>query len=200
VKFYLRSSSLSLPPSCKQGLEEAKQQQAVTGCPLFITLAECGALTKASALTLTYQHTRKLFARTWISNRINFEFLRMQQVPAFAHFGDPYPGNVDEWAMESLRMIGEEALSAIAWGEPNGIPTFTREGYEQIQQIALLDEEIQFASLVSNNISLQDICLHMQIPVEKAQQILFRFLCLQMFTYWPASLLRGTQQTSQHAA
>ena len=56
----------------------------------------------------------------------------------------PFAGTMSEWAMESLRFVGDDFRSAMA-GEPTGIPAYTRKGYERIQQIPLNDEELAFA-------------------------------------------------------
>jgi hypothetical protein len=96
-----------------------------------------------------------------------------------------------EWAMESLRRVGSESASAMAWGEPTGIPAYTRRGYERIQQIPLNDEEVAFAALIGPTTSLAQIADALHIDTETAQRILHRFLCLEIFDYWPASLLRA---------
>lgn len=191
VQKYLADPPPAFPFACEQWLEEAKEFQAGTGQPVFITLAQGRGLSKGAALELCWEHSKRLFSQVWLSNRVQFEFLRMSRLPEFARFCPPYHGNVDEWAMESLRLITEESLSALAWGEPTGIPTYTRAGYERIQRITLQDEELQFANRVSSNLSLQEIATQLCIPTEKAQQILFRFLCLELLTYWPESLLRA---------
>jgi hypothetical protein len=104
---------------------------------------------------------------------------------------EPFAGTMSEWAMESLRFVGDDFRSAMAWGEPTGIPAYTRRGYERIQQIPLNDEELAFAGRISPTTSLERIAADMQINVDQAQRILHRFLCLEIFDYWPASLLQA---------
>jgi hypothetical protein len=102
-----------------------------------------------------------------------------------------YEGTMSEWAMESLRAANDDFRSAMAWGEPTGIPAYTRKGYERIQQIPLNDEELAFASLIGPSNSLAKIAASMPTDVDNAQRILHRFLCLEIFDYWPASLLQA---------
>ena len=88
------------------------------------------------------------------------------------------------------REVGDECLSAHAWGEPTGIPAYTRAGYERIQQVALNEQEIAFASRIDSRRTLGDIAREMQVSVEAATHVLYRFLTLEILDYWPASILR----------
>ena len=130
-----------------------------------------------------------VFARAWTAAS-EFEFETLGELPDFARKLPPFEGPMSEWAMETLRLVGDECQSSMAWGEPTGVPAYTRRGYERIQQIPLNDEEIAFAELISPTRSLGDIATSMKLTVEAAQRILHRFLSLEILDYWPASLLR----------
>ena len=97
---------------------------------------------------------------------------------------------MDQWMLESLRHVGDEALSAIAWGDLGGVPIYTRHGYERIQHITLTREEANFLGQIGSA-TLAEMAAALRIAPERAQQILFRFLSLEIFEYWPAAVLRG---------
>lgn len=101
----------------------------------------------------------------------------------------PFAGPISEWALESLREIGDDSRFAHAWGEGTGVPAYTRRGYERIQQIPLNDEELSFASLVDSRRNLVAIAAELGVSQEAAEAILYRFMSLEIFDYWPASIL-----------
>jgi CheY-like chemotaxis protein len=188
---YLKGRQPNFTPQQKNLLEVALKAQSDCGCPVFISLAERKVLPMAGARTLSHEFGLALFAQTWTAPRARFEFVAQAAVPAFAASLPPFDGPMGEWAMESLRCVGGECGASMAWGEPTGIPAYTRRGYERIQQIPLNDEEVAFAGLIGPTTSLADIAKAMRIDTETAQRILFRYLCLEILDYWPASLLRA---------
>jgi hypothetical protein len=142
-------------------------------------------------VTLSQQQGLRLFAPVWTAPRAQFKFEANVPLPPHTHLLPPYSGTMSEWAMETLRYVGDDFRSAMAWGEPTGIPAYTRKGYERIQQIPLSDEELAFAGLISPTNSLGKIADGMGTDVDTAQRVLHRFLCLEIFDYWPASLLQA---------
>lgn len=188
---YLKNSTFRLTPEQKHLLEVTLRAQSDCSCPVFVSLAERRVLQHGEAGRLCHEHGLRLFAQTWTAQRARFEFESQTAPPPFAAGLPAFDGTIGEWAMESLRFVGAESGSAMAWGEPTGIPAYTRRGYERIQQIPLNDEEVAFASLIGPTTSLAQIAASMQIDTETAQRILHRFLCLEILDYWPASLLRA---------
>jgi CheY-like chemotaxis protein len=102
--------------------------------------------------------------------------------------------NILEWAMESTRMVGDEAESSYAWGDNSGVPAFNRVGYERIQRVALTEEEIDFVKLVDARSSLERIAQQLGWPIKRAQQVLFRFLSLEIFDFWPSAILNANRR------
>ena len=172
-------------------LPDARKLQAASGCPILLKLAESKAILLSEAMNLCHSAGLRLFARMWTSGRVAFSFHPLASLPDFALRVSSYPGSLDEFAMESLRLVGADCQSAIAWGEPTGVPAYTRAGYDRIQNIPLTDEEWEFSALVSSSLSLQEIAERLQCSVERAQEILYRFLALNIFDYWPVTALKG---------
>jgi CheY-like chemotaxis protein len=188
---YVRHSGYRFTPDQAQLAGAIGSEQARTGSPVFLQLVEHKLLSLDDAVTLCQQTDLRLFAPVWTAPRAHFKFEANAALPPLTSGLPPYSGTMSEWAMESLRFVGDDFRSAMAWGEPTGIPAYTRKGYERIQQIPLNDEELAFAGLISPTHSLARIAATMQTDVDSAQRVLHRFLCLEIFDYWPASLLQA---------
>jgi hypothetical protein len=188
---YLRGSNFKLTSEQTQLTSRVSREQAETGSPIFLQFAEHNVMTLADAVRLCQQQGMRLFAHAWTAPRAQFKFEANVPMPPLTPGLPTYPGTMSEWAMETLRFVGDEFRSAMAWGEPTGIPAYTRKGYERIQQIPLSDEELAFAGLISPTNSLGKIAEGMGTDVDAAQRVLHRFLCLEIFDYWPASLLQA---------
>lgn len=188
---YLRGSNFKLTTEQTAVAAKTGRQQAETGSPIFMQFAEQGLMTAMEAFNLCQQQGLRLFAHLWTAPRAQFKFEVNATLPPLTAGLSPFNGTMSEWAMETLRFVGSDFRSAMAWGEPTGIPAYTRKGYERIQQIPLSDEELAFAGLISPTNSLAKIAEGMRVDVDTAQRILHRFLCLEIFDYWPASLLQA---------
>ena len=187
---YLKGSRHEFTPEQKGVLDIVLRAQSDCSCPVFVSLAERRMMPMKEADALCHEHGLRLFAPAWTAPCARFEF-EAQAAPPFAAGLPRFDGAMSEWAMETLRCVGTECGSAMAWGEPTGIPAYTRRGYERIQQIPLNDEEMAFAGLIGPTVSLAQIAQSMKTDTETAQRILHRFLCLEILDYWPASLLRA---------
>lgn len=186
VGTYLQNSNFNIPAEYEQTFEEAKQAQINSAAPLFLMLNDKQLLSLEEASTLVYQYGCALFSRIWTSTQPHFEFEVLSQLPEYCNNLQAPNKAVDEWAIESLRLVGDESLSAQAWGEPTGVPAYTRFGFDRIQQIGLNEDELKFAEQVNKGgVSLEIIAKEMDKSVEEAQQVLFRFMCLEIFDYWP---------------
>ncbi len=190
-KAYLKCGNPAWSPEQRDLLDIVLKAQSDCGCPVFISLVGRKVMAPMEAARLCHEFGLALFAQAWTAPRARFEFLSQTAAPPFAYGLKPFDGAMGEWAIESLRCVGSECGASMAWGEPTGIPAYTRRGYERIQQIPLNDEELAFAGFIGPTTSLADIAQGMQIDTETAQRILFRFLCLEILDYWPASLLRA---------
>jgi CheY-like chemotaxis protein len=189
VAAYLKSTPHRFTPPQTRILDASARQQSQTACPVFLAFIESKLMPVDEAVNTCHDHGLRLFASVWTTPRARFRFQAHAPLPPLANALRPYDGVMSEWAMETLRCVGDDFKSAMAWGEPTGIPAYTRRGYERIQQIPLNDEELAFAGFISPTSSLANIAASMKISVDDAQRILYRFLCLEIFDYWPASLL-----------
>lgn len=188
---YLRNSGHRLTQEQIQAAAAIGAEQTKTGSPVFIQFAERKLMSLNDAVMLCQQQSVRLFAQVWTTPRAQFRFEADAPLPPLTSGLPLFDGTMSEWAMESLRFVGDDFRSAMAWGEPTGIPAYTRKGYERIQQIPLNDEELAFAGSISPTQSLAKIAASMKTNVDSAQRILHRFLCLEIFDYWPASLLQA---------
>ena len=170
-------------------MDVAMRGQSDCGCPAFLSLADRGLIAPEQAQAACHWQGLRCFASLWTAPKLPFDFTAHATLPDFCARLKPFAGEIDEWAMEGLRLVGDDALSAIAWGDLTGIPAFTRGGYERVQHLPLLEEEMQFAAEVDGTASLIEIADVLRMPVEAAQLILYRFLVLEILDYWPESLL-----------
>jgi len=188
---YLRVAKHKFTSQQMHFATKAGHEQTATGAPIFLQFAENQLMSPDEAVAMCREQGLRLFAKAWTAPRAHFKFEPNVPLPPLTAALPAYEGTMSEWAMESLRFVGDDFRSAMAWGEPTGIPAYTRRGYERIQQIPLNDEELAFAGLINPTMSLAKIAASMNTDVDNAQRILYRFLCLEIFDYWPASLLQA---------
>ncbi|HSI84473.1 MAG: PleD family two-component system response regulator [Candidatus Methylacidiphilales bacterium] len=191
AKLYLANTTFAFDDSQTGLLDAVMQLQGETGTPVFDLLAKRSMLEPELVPEICFEHSIRLFSRVWTAGQIAFSFTALTDLPEFVLADAGPPLTMDEWSIESLRFVGEEALTAHAWGDFTGIPVYTRRGYERIQHIPLNDDEIAFVSQVNGTNTLSEIVQLLNIPIEAGQQILFSMLCLEIFDYWPAAALRG---------
>lgn len=172
------------------GLEGALKRQRETSIPVFIALDEAGLIDHDKAIRACREQGARLLSKIWKNGAVTFDFEPQDSLPDFTGPIKPSTDGVDQWMLEGLRHVGEEALSAIAWGDLGGVPIYTRHGYERIQSLTLTREEANFLSQIGSS-TLAEIATTLKVTPERAQQILFRFLSLEIFEYWPAAVLRG---------
>ena len=172
-------------------LEEAMLTQASTGCPVFVSLSRAGMVRPDRAVGLCREYGQRIVSSMWTEGRVSYEFENLAELPDFVlALGVEGAPKVDEWMLGSLRHVGDECLSAIAWGDLTGIPIYSRDGYERIPQIPVTDEEASFLRQIGET-TLAGIAQRLSITGERAQRILYRFLCLGIFEYWPAALFHS---------
>jgi hypothetical protein len=188
---YMRGSGHKLTTEQTQMASRIGREQDETGAPIFMQFAMHGLMPAVEAADLCELQSYRLFAPLWTAPRARFRFEPSAPLPPHTQGLSTYGGTMSEWAMESLRYLGDEYRTAMAWGLPTGIPAYTRKGYERIQQIPLSDEELAFAGLISPTNNLEKIAAGMRTDVDAAQRVLHRFLCLEIFDYWPANLLQA---------
>ena len=139
---------------------------------------------------LPHRHALQMFGSLWTEMNASFRF-ESQEVSSTAPVA-PVESML-EWAMDSLREIRDEVESAYAWGDSTGVPAFNRSGYERVQRLALTQEEIDFVKQVDARASVLAISERLGWKLETAHQVLFRFLSLEVFDFWPAAILHANR-------
>ena len=163
---------------------KARAQQSETGMPFFLALARQESIARQPALELVQHYGQQLFSQLWTASRVWIMFEKNAEILSDA--GDvPAEANVDDWALESLRLVPnlEQPLSF----EPASIPAYTKDGYERIQKLTLTADEAQFASQFNGVRSVQQIAKNLRLDLKSAHLVLFRFLALEIVECWPAS-------------
>jgi hypothetical protein len=165
-------------------VERAREQQRENGSPFFLTLAREEAIGLDAATQLMRQYGQNLFSQLWTAPRVRIMFEKnadllsdVADVP-----GDP---NVRDWVLETLRLV--EGPDQPASFDPTSIPAYTKDGFERVQRLKLTADEAQFASQFNGARSVQQIAKNLRLDLKSAQQLLFRFLALEIVECWPGS-------------
>ena len=187
---YMEGATFPFTVQQAASIESAMARQRESAIPVFIALDELGLIDHEKALRACREQGSRLLSRIWKGDAVSFEFEPQDCLPDFTGPIKPSTDGVDQWMLESLRHVGDEALSAMAWGDLGGVPIYTRHGYERVQGLMLTKEEAKFLSQVGPS-TLAEMASAIGISPERAQQILFRFMRLEIFEYWPAAILRG---------
>jgi hypothetical protein len=164
--------------------DRARDQQRQTGTPFFLTLARQDSIARQPAVEMVQHYGQRLFSQLWAVPRVWIMFEKNAEILSDA--GDvPGDTNVDDWALESLRLVRnlDQPLSF----EPASIPAYTKDGYERIQKLRLTADEAQFASQFNGVRSVQQIAKNLRLDLKSAHLMLFRFLALEIVECWPAS-------------
>ena len=185
-EFYCAEQPISLSNIDQDRIAEARAHQRETGQPLFISLVERGLLLQEPAMQLVQHYGQKLVCHLWTSPRVRFLF-EQTQLPAYAaNFAAE--GDVDHWALGTLRLIQFQDLGAKVNYDSSAIPGYTRDGFERIQELRLTVAEAQFASQFNGVRSIAQIAKNLRLDLKFARLTLFRFLALEIVELWPATV------------
>ncbi len=165
-------------------LEEARATQRETSCPLFLTLAQSGDILQEPSLQLVQHYGQKLFATLWTAPRVRFIFSQTDDLPSWTS-GLATEGDIDHWALATLRLVQFPEVAKRTTYEPSWIPAYTRDGFERIQNLRLTVAEAQFASQFNGVRSIQQIAKNLRLDLKFARLTLFRFLALEIVECWP---------------
>jgi hypothetical protein len=166
-------------------IDRARDQQKETGTPFLLTLARNEAIERQQALDLIRQYGQKLFSQLWSAPNVWIMFEKNGDL--LGGFGDVTGDpDVDDWLLETLRLVQNPQ-------QPGGfdtasIPAYTREGFDRVQKLKLTSDEAQFASQFNGARSVQQIAKNLRLDLKSAQQLLFRFVALEIVECWPASI------------
>ncbi|MBA2433348.1 MAG: hypothetical protein H0V56_14740, partial [Chthoniobacterales bacterium] len=182
-ELYCSEAPITLDNIEEARLEQARQQQRETGRPIFITLEQEGLIIREPATQQVQHCGQKLFAQLWTGQRVRFTF-EQTELPSYAQevSGD---GDVDHWALSTLRFIQFTELGTQANYDPASIPAYTRDGFERVQKLRLTVAEAQFASQFNGARSIAQIAKNLRLDLKFARLTLFRFLALEIVECWP---------------
>lgn len=185
---YCRDSQAILGQTNLGTIIEAQVAQHATGCPIFLFLSMRGGFVHEDVVQIVRDHGQRLFANLWTAGRISFEFEELAQFPDYAKNFPPGNDDPDNWALASLRHVKFESLAAHQRPDPNGSPAYTRKGYELVQKLKLNDMEARFATAVNGAEPLLNIAKKLNIALNDALLIVFRFQSLEIIDYWGSNV------------
>jgi hypothetical protein len=172
-------------------IARARALQSENGMPIFLTLAREESIDMGTATESMQSCGQKLFSQLWTSPRVWIMFEKKADL-----LGDvedlPGEPNVSDWALETLRLV--ENFDQMEHFDPTSIPAYTKEGFERVQKLKLSSDEAQFASQFNGARSVQQIAKNLRLDLKSAQQLLFRFLALEIVECWPASTAAKPEQ------
>ena len=184
---YCSESPITLVNVDPERTENARQEQRQTGRPLFITLAQQELIIREPAMQLVQHYGQKLFAQLWSAPRVRFMFEQADQLPDYAN-DLPAEGDIDFWALSTLRFIQFGELGTQANYDSASIPAYTRDGFMRVQRLRLTVAEAQFASQFNGARSIAQIAKNLRLDVKFARLTLFRFLALEIVECWPPTV------------
>jgi DNA-binding response OmpR family regulator len=162
----------------------ARETQAQTGCPLFITLLQEDLILRDPALQLIQHYGQKLFARDWSAARVRFAFEQTNSLPDFTN-DIPAEEDIEHWMLSTLRFVQAQDIADKASYDPEWIPAYTRDGFERVQKLRLTVAEAQFASQFNGSRSIAQIARNLRLDLKFARSTLFRFVELEIVECWP---------------
>jgi Domain of unknown function (DUF4388) len=171
----------------------ARDQQRETGTPFFLALARQEVIAREPAMELMQQFGQKLFSQLWAVPKVWIMFEKNAELLTSAA-DVPGEANVRDWALETLRLV--ENVDEIAHFEPASIPAYTKDGFERVQKLKLTPDEAQFASQFNGARSVQQIAKNLRLDLKSAQQMLFRFVALEIVECWPAKTAAKPEEKS----
>ncbi len=186
-ELYCPEAPITLVNVDESRTDYARQQQRVTGCPLFITLAQEELILREPAMQLVQHYGQKLFAQLWSAPRVRFMFEQSEALPEYAN-EVPAEEDLDHWTLSTLRFIQFQDLGNRANYDPNSIPAYTRDGSERVQKLRLTVAEAQFASQFNGVRSIAQIAKNLRLDVKFARGTLFRFIALEIVECWPPAV------------
>ena len=173
-------------------VDRARNQQRETGTPFFLSLAREESIAREQAMELMQHYGQELFSKLWTAPRawITFE----KNADPFGDVTDMPGENVSDWALETLRLVQKSDQPGNF--DTASIPAYTKDGFEQVQNLKLTSDEAQFASQFNGARSAQQIAKNLRLDLKSARQLLFRFLALEIVECWPASTAAKPEQRS----
>ena len=192
-ELYCSEAPITLVNVDQEKIAEARAHQSESGCPIFITLAQGGHILQEPAMQLVQHYGQKLFSNLWTTPRVRFTFEPSADLPPWVAGVAP-EGDVDHWALGTLRLIQFPDLGTKVSYDPGNIPAYTRDGFERVQNLRLTVAEAQFASQFNGARSIQQIAKNLRLDIKFARLTLFRFLALEIVECWPPASAVKTER------
>ncbi len=189
---YCADSPITLTNVDQTRIDAARAQQRETGQPMFLTLAQEELILREPAVQLVQHYGQKLFAQLWTAPRVRFMF-ETATLPDYAR-SLPREGDIDNWALATLRSVQLNDLGNQADYDASSIPAYTKDGFERVQNLKLTVAEAQFASQFNGARSIQQIAKNLRLDFKFARLTLFRFLALEIVECWPPSAETKTER------
>lgn len=185
VALYLKDAPVKVGPDQEEMLAELTREQESTGQPIFTQMKTRGFLPPENADAMVHDYSCLLLGLCWFMEKGRFQILR-KALPDFAANAPALAESVEEFALDSLRNVGAESLSYFKNEKGSGTPAYTLAGYRRIQTVTLEPEEAALAGAVSaGGRNLEQIAVEIGAELPVARTLLFRFLMLGVFDYWP---------------
>jgi twitching motility two-component system response regulator PilH len=184
-ELYCSEAPITLVDVDQGRIAAAREQQRESGQPMFLILADEGAILRDPAAELVQHYGQKLFAQLWTAKRVRFVF-ENGALPEYAA-AIPSDADVDNWTLATLRTLQYQDLGSQVEYEAAAIPAYTKDGFERVQNLRLTVAEAQFASQFNGARSIQQIAKNLRLDLKFARVTLFRFLALEIVECWPAT-------------
>ncbi|HET9418506.1 MAG TPA: response regulator [Chthoniobacterales bacterium] len=194
AQLYCPDEPITLVNVDPERIVAARSDQGLSGCPLFLTLAEQELILREPAVQLVQHYGQKLFAQLWTAPHVRFLFERSSDYPEYAT-DLPSEADLDHWALASLRFLQFQDLGDHGNIEVACIPAYTKDGFERAQNLKLTVAEAQFASQFNGSRSVQQIARNLRLDLKFARLTLFRFLALEIVECWPATAAVKPEKT-----
>jgi len=165
-------------------IDRARNQQKEDGTPFLLTLARNESIERQAAFDLIRRQGHLLFSQLWSAPNVWIMFEKnADPLGGFGDVtGDP---DVDDWSLETLRLVQNPEQPR--GFDPASIPAYTREGFDRVQKLKLTSDEAQFGSQFNGARSVQQIAKNLRLDLKSAEQLLFRFVALEIVECWPGS-------------
>ncbi|MGF1656588.1 MAG: response regulator [Verrucomicrobiales bacterium] len=170
-------------------LNQASLVQSDTGCPVFITLSKQNILSWAEAVRETHLQGLRLFSQVWTSGKVEYEFEQSQDLPDYAKSFPPYLSGAYQWSLQSMRELDHPNRAPILKLEPDGVPTYTPEGYSRIHNLRLSENESALAGQIDNMSNLRLISARLNLGLGTVRRELEKFVLLEIADFWSPSVL-----------
>lgn len=191
VEEYLRDTPFLANGTKSPFWKKSEEKQRETLSPFLLNLSMEGILPLQTALTLTDLYGHRLFSQVWTERGVTYEFERLPVLPAFAETCQPSTLPINDWILKNLRNVDFADEIKVMKEDPLGIPTFTPQGYKQLQKMVSREEEWQILSQITGNTTLQEICRGLRISVDTAAHKLFCYQRMGFIDYWPSYVLNN---------